>query len=91
MRRRDLIAILGCAPMGLFAEASGQEHARSYRLGILVQAPRNAAHWIAFFDEMRRNGYTQGKNLSVIDGFNTPMGQAAEIERRSSISSRMSS
>jgi len=42
----------------------------------LVQAHRNAPHWIAFFEELRKNGFVEGVNLSIVDGFNTPLNRA---------------
>lgn len=82
MTRRAFIASLSCiAAVWPPWYASAQDHGRSYRLGILVQAPRNAAYWAAFFDEMRKNGYVQGSNLSVIDGFDTPVGTADKVAK----------
>src|SRR5262249_6372665 len=76
MRRREAIAaLIGIATMWRTKEASSQE-LRTYRLGILAQAPRSAAHWIAFFDELHKYGFTEGSNLWVIDGFNTPPDRA---------------
>jgi len=76
------MAILSCAAViWPVSKSSGQERGRSYRLAILVQAPRNAAHWMAFFDELRKSGFTEGGNLSVIDGFNTPLDRAEKIAR----------
>jgi putative ABC transport system substrate-binding protein len=82
MRRREFIASLsGVVAMWPLSEACSQEHGRSYRLGILAQAPRNAAHWTAFFDELHKNGFTEGENLSLIDGFNTPPDRAERIAK----------
>jgi putative tryptophan/tyrosine transport system substrate-binding protein len=81
MRRRDLVVILGAAVMWPLAEAWTQEVGRRYRLGILVQSPRNAAHWVAFFDELRKSGFVEGGNLSVVDGFNAPLDRAEMIAK----------
>ena len=74
MRRRQFIALLGGAAAVLSApcQAWPQEPGRTYRLGVLANAPRNAAHWVAFFDELRRHGFIEGVNLSILDGFSAP-------------------
>jgi putative ABC transport system substrate-binding protein len=74
MRRRQFIALLGGAAAALSApcRAWPQEPGRTYRLGVLANAPRNAAHWVAFFDELRRHGFIEGVNLSILDGFSAP-------------------
>src|SRR5438105_1389562 len=74
MRRREFIGLLGSAAVATWAPSRAwtQEAGRTYRLGILVQASRKTAHWVAFFDEMRRNGFIEGVNLSVFDRFNAP-------------------
>jgi putative ABC transport system substrate-binding protein len=44
----------------------GQESGRTYRLGILSGGEtRQAQSWRAFFDEMGKAGFTEGKNLIV--------------------------
>jgi putative tryptophan/tyrosine transport system substrate-binding protein len=69
MKRREFIAIVGgAAAWPLVARA--QEPGRIYRLAFLVPSPRQAPATIAFFDELRRNGFSEGQNLVVIpDGF----------------------
>ena len=78
MRRREFVRFLasGAAVQLVAGAASGQEAGRSYRLACLVQAHRNAPHWIAFFEELRKNGFVEGVNLSIVDGFNTPLNRA---------------
>ena len=72
MRRRDLIAMLGglaAAPLAApFARA--QQPGRVYRLGALIPAARLSAGIVAFFDEMRLQGFVEGRNLEVLpNGF----------------------
>lgn len=78
MRRREFIALLGGAAADTAAalKAWSQPAGRTYRLGVLVQAPRTAAHWIAFFDELHKQGMIEGVNLTVVDAFNTPLDRA---------------
>src|SRR5499427_3636135 len=72
MRRRDFITLLGGAAVWPLA-ARGQEPGRTYRLGGLFASPRDAPHYVALFDELRRLGFIEGQNL-VIDaaGFGLP-------------------
>jgi putative tryptophan/tyrosine transport system substrate-binding protein len=78
MRRREFIKLLGGAAASVTAvlKAWAQPAGRTYRLAVLVQAPQNAAHWIAFFDELRKQGFLEGVNLSIVDAFNTPLDRA---------------
>jgi putative tryptophan/tyrosine transport system substrate-binding protein len=74
MRRRDFIAVLGGASLFLRMAplAWSQEEGRTYRLGVLVQSPRSAGHWVAFFDELAKVGFIEGRNLAIVDAFNVP-------------------
>ena len=49
-----------------------QEAGRTYRLGVLANSPRDAVHWLAFFDELRRHGFSEGVNLTILAGFSVP-------------------
>jgi putative ABC transport system substrate-binding protein len=42
-----------------------QQAGRTYRLGFLVLAPRDAPVNVRFFDELRRLGFVEGQNLTV--------------------------
>ena len=64
MRRREFVALLGASVACPFA-AVAQEPGRSYRLGLLLPFPRDAPYHIAFFEELRRDGFVEGKNLTV--------------------------
>jgi putative ABC transport system substrate-binding protein len=70
MRRREFIAILGGAvasfsgPLPLGAQAPS----RTYRLGVLIPSARQTPPLVAFFDELRLNGFSEGQNLEVIPG-----------------------
>ena len=66
MRRRVFITLLGGAAVAWPLVARGQEPGRIYRLGCLFTSPRDASHYLALFDELRRLGFIEGQNL-VID------------------------
>jgi hypothetical protein len=66
MNRRELIALL--ASTGVLSRpinARGQQPGRTYRLGFLLPAGRQAVPMLAFFDELRLNGFIEGQNLTV--------------------------
>jgi len=56
-----------------------QEPGRTYRVGFLVPAAREAAAIKGFFDELRLGGFIEGQNLAVVfSGFNVSNEQIAE-------------
>jgi putative tryptophan/tyrosine transport system substrate-binding protein len=65
MRRREFIAGLGgAAAWPVLARA--QEPGRTYHLGCLIPAERHDPAIVAFFDELRIQGFVEGRNLDVI-------------------------
>ena len=62
--RRAVLATAGAAPLCSHA-VSAQEPGRTYRIGILAGVPRQAPQWVAFFDELEKAGFVEGKNLIV--------------------------
>jgi len=64
MRRRKFIALMGAGvawPLAAMAQQAG----RTYRLGFLALAPRDAPLNVHFFDELRRFGFVEDQNLTV--------------------------
>jgi len=64
--RRDFITLLGGAAAAWPLVARAQQRGRTYRIAFLAYAPRQASTHIAFFDELGRNGFAEGQNLSVV-------------------------
>src|SRR5262245_26442729 len=80
MRRRDFLAALGIATAVWPAVTRSQEPGRTYRLGFLVPVGRNTPAIMAFFDELRLNGFVEGQNLVVLtDGFEASNERNAEL------------
>jgi putative ABC transport system substrate-binding protein len=65
VRRREFITLLGGAAATWPFVARGQEPGRIYRLGALFASPRDAPHYVALFDELRRLGFIEGRNLMI--------------------------
>jgi putative ABC transport system substrate-binding protein len=66
LRRRQFITLLGGAAAWPLA-ARAQDNGRTYRLGFLLPSSRHGVV-DAFFDELRLNGFVEGKNLVVMPG-----------------------
>jgi putative tryptophan/tyrosine transport system substrate-binding protein len=64
MRRREFITLMGASVAWPFAPMA-QEPGRTYRLGCLRAAPRDALINVVFFDELRRRGFIEGQNFTV--------------------------
>jgi len=67
MKRRQFITLLGGAAAWPRA-VRAQEAGRTYRLGFLLPSARQTPVVEAFFDELRLNGFIEGKNLAVVPG-----------------------
>jgi len=78
MRRREFIGLFGSAALAWQARA--QEPGRVYRLAVIVTAGRDEPPTLAFFDELRAQGFVEGKNLDIIpDGFRMRFEQAGTV------------
>jgi len=64
MRRREFIALMGASVTWPFA-ALAQQAGRTYRLGGLSTSPRDSPINVAMLDELQRNGFIVGQNLTV--------------------------
>jgi putative tryptophan/tyrosine transport system substrate-binding protein len=65
MKRRAFITLLGGAAAAWPLELRAQEPGRTYRLGGLTPSPRDAPHYAALFDELRKLGFIEGQNLTI--------------------------
>src|SRR5215510_718684 len=80
MRRRDFIFLFGGAAITWPLGARAQESGRIYRLAIVTTAGRDEPSTLAFLDELRVQGFVEGKNLEfVTDGFRFSNEQAAAV------------
>jgi putative tryptophan/tyrosine transport system substrate-binding protein len=66
--RRQFIALLGGAGVAWPLAGRAQESGRTHRLGFLLPSARQSAAVEALFDELRLNGFVEGKNLKVVPG-----------------------
>jgi len=81
MRRREFITLLGGAAVAWPLTARAQD-GRTYRIGILNINPRGSPVLTAVFDELRRNGLVEGRNLIVEGaGIGIPYPQFGEAAR----------
>jgi putative tryptophan/tyrosine transport system substrate-binding protein len=65
MRRREFIALMGASvtwPLAALAQQAG----RTYRVGGLSSGPRDSSPIVAMFDELRRLGFIEGQNLTIV-------------------------
>jgi hypothetical protein len=68
MRRREFIKVLAGFSVAWPIAVPAQEPGRTYRIGFLLPAARNSPAIMAFFDELRANGFVEGQNLVVTPG-----------------------
>jgi len=77
--RRQLITLLGGAAAAWPLAARAQEPGRIHRLGAIIPVGRQTPAIVAFFDEMRLFGFTEGQNLVVLpNGFGVRNDELAE-------------
>jgi putative tryptophan/tyrosine transport system substrate-binding protein len=80
LKRREIITLVGgAAAWPLVARA---QDSRTYRIGILNANPRGSPVVTAVFDELRRSGLVEGRNLIVEEvGIGIPYPQFGEAAR----------
>jgi hypothetical protein len=62
VKRGEFIRLLGGAAAAWSLAARAQEAGRTYRFGFLLPTARQAPQVEAFLDELRLNGFVEGKN-----------------------------
>jgi len=65
IERRKFLATLGGAAAAWPLAARAQEPGRTYRIGGLTAASRDAPYIVAMFEELRRFGFIEGQNLTI--------------------------
>jgi putative ABC transport system substrate-binding protein len=81
MKRRDFLGLMGGVAAAAWTRPLfAQQARRNYRLGVATPSGRDNPPIAAFFDELRRAGFIEGQNLTVIaGGFNTSFDRNAEV------------
>jgi putative tryptophan/tyrosine transport system substrate-binding protein len=65
MKRREFITLVGAASaLPAFSVAQSQEVGRSRRIAVLADS-RDEGVWRAFFEELNRGGFVEGRNLQI--------------------------
>jgi putative ABC transport system substrate-binding protein len=79
LRRREFINIVGAATLTWSLGARAQEPGRVYRLALVLPVGRDEPASLAFIDELRLQGFVEGKNLVIVGGSATSNEQAATV------------
>jgi putative ABC transport system substrate-binding protein len=68
MKRREFFSVVGGAALAFPLGARAQEPGRIYRLAVVMSSGRDEPPTAAFLDELREQGFVEGKNLEFIPG-----------------------
>jgi putative tryptophan/tyrosine transport system substrate-binding protein len=79
LSRRAVLAAPGAAALVASPAGWAQEAGRTYRLGFVVPSPRSEDFWPILFDELRRAGFVEGRNLQVVGEFGVAADRADEV------------
>ena len=80
VKRREFISLVGGATLTWSLGARAQDQGRVYRLAIVTSAGRDEPASVAFLDELRIQGFVEGKNLEFLPGgFLVPNEQVAAV------------
>jgi putative tryptophan/tyrosine transport system substrate-binding protein len=79
LSRRAVLAAPGAAALVASPAGWAQEAGRTYRLGFVVPSPRSEDFWPILFDELRRAGFVEGRNLQVVGEFGVAPDRADEV------------
>jgi putative tryptophan/tyrosine transport system substrate-binding protein len=79
MRRREFIGFAGGATLALTLGVHAQEPGRLYRVALVLPVGRDEPASLAFIDELRAQGFIEGKNLAILGGLPTSNEQVATV------------
>jgi len=79
MQRREFLTLIGGAAAGWPLTARAQEPGRIYRLALVLPIGRDEPPVLAFLDELRIQGFVEGKNLMIIGGSPTSNEQITAV------------
>jgi putative ABC transport system substrate-binding protein len=79
MRRRKFISLVGGATLTWSLGAQAQEPGRVYRLALVLPVGRDEPAGLAFLDELRIQGFIEGKNLVIVGGIPISNEQASAV------------
>ena len=65
MRRRDFIGLASGATLACTLGVHAQEAGRLYRVALAMPVGRDEPAILAFLDELRAQGFIEGKNLAI--------------------------
>jgi putative ABC transport system substrate-binding protein len=77
LKRREFVTLIAGMAAAWPLAADAQEAGRTYRIGGLAAAPRTDVRYLVLFDELRRAGFVEGRNL-VVAGWEARPEQFAE-------------
>ena len=67
-KRRELIMALGAGALGISLTTAVQRQT-IHRVGILITGSKSSPNLLAFMQELRRLGYIEGQNVSIVSRF----------------------
>ena len=79
MRRREFIGLASCATLACSLGVHAQEAGRLYRVALVTPVGRDEPATLAFLDELRAQGFVEGKNLAIVGGQPTSNEQVATV------------
>ena len=79
MKRREFITLLGGAAVAWPLTARAQEPGRIYRVALALPVGRDELAGLALLDELRIEGFIEGKNFVIIGGSPTSNEQIATV------------
>ena len=79
MRRREFIGLASGATLACSLGVHAQEPSRLYRVALVMPVGRDEPASLAFLDELRAQGFIEGKNLAIVGGLPTSNEQVATV------------